>query len=233
MYKKLMIAAACCASFAAQGATVSGPVPYLKASDSPVAGPFVYSHLETFEDNQLNTTGVAASAGAVLGPAATALVDSVDADDGSVDGSGSTGHSYYSNGASAITFSFSAAALGSLPTVVGLAFTDVGVLTIAGIGCCKSDASFEAFDELGASLGVVTIGGFGDGAVDGGTAEDRFVAVRHAGGISSIRVGFANSVDWEVDHLFYARDTAGVAEPATLALAGLGLLAAGARRRRR
>ncbi|HRD98876.1 MAG TPA: hypothetical protein PLA97_21065, partial [Rubrivivax sp.] len=212
MYKKLIIATALCASFAAQGATVSGPVPYLKASDIPVAGPFVFSHLETFEDKLLNTTGVAALGGTVLGPGAA--TDSVDADDGSVDGSGSTGHSYYSGGANLITFSFSAAALGSLPTVAGLAFTDVGVLTIAGIGCCKSDASFEAFDELGASLGVITIGGFGDGAVDGGTAEDRFVAVRHAGGISSIRVGFANSVDWEVDHLFYARDAAGVPEPA-------------------
>lgn len=229
MYKKLMIAAALCASFAAQGAAVSGPVPYLQASDNPVSGPFVFSHLETFEDKLLNTSGVTALGGTVLGPGAS--TDSVDADDGSVDGSGSAGHSYYSSGANFITFSFSAAALGSLPTVVGLAFTDVGVLD--GLPCCKSDASFEAFDELGASLGMFKIGDFGDGFVNGSTAEDRFVAVRHAGGISGFKVGFANSTDWEVDHLFYARDAAGVPEPATLALAGLGLLAAGARRRRR
>lgn len=231
MYRKLIIAAAFCASFAAQGATVSGPVPYLQVSDNPVSGPFVFSHLETFEDKLLNTSGVAALGGTVLGPGAS--TDSVDADDGSVDGSGSAGHSYYSDGANFITFNFSAAALGSLPTVVGLAFTDVGQLTTVGIPCCRSDASFEAFDELGASLGMFTIDPFGDGTVDGSTAEDRFVAVRHAGGISSIKVGFANSTDWEVDHLFYARDAAGVPEPTTLALAGLGLLAAGAWRRRR
>jgi hypothetical protein len=230
MYKKLIIAVACCASFAAQGATVFGPVPYLKATDNPVLGSFVFSHLETFEDNLLNTSGVTALGGIVLGPGAS--TDSVDADDGSVDGSGSAGHSYYSSGSNFITFSFSAAALGSLPTVVGLAFTDVGVLTTAVNSCCKSDASFEAFDELGVSLGQFKIDDFGDGVVNGLTAEDRFVAVRHAGGISSFKVGFANSVDWEVDHLFYARDAAGVPEPATLALAGLGLLAAGAWRRR-
>ncbi len=233
MFRKLMITAAFCTSLAAQGATVFGPVPYVKALDNPVSGPFVYSHLETFEDNLLNTSGVTASAGAVLGPAATALVDSVDADDGSIDGSGSAGHSYYSNTANFITFSFSAAALGSLPTVVGLAFTDVGQLTTVGIPCCRSDASFEAFDELGASLGMFKIANFGDGFVNGSTAEDRFVAVRHAGGISSFKVGFADSTDWEVDHLFYARDAAGVPEPTTLALAALGLLAAGAQRRRR
>ncbi len=36
MFRKLMIAAAFCASLAAQGAAVSGPVPYVKASDNPV-----------------------------------------------------------------------------------------------------------------------------------------------------------------------------------------------------
>ncbi len=80
---------------------------------------------------------------------------------------------------------------------------------------------------------MVSIAGFGDGAVDGATAEVRFVAMRHAGGISRITVGLANSTDWEVDHLFYACDAVGIPEPASLALAGLGLLAAGVRRRRR
>lgn len=231
---RLIVGALLCAGLAAQAATVYGPVAYTSAAANPVAGVFSYGHLETFEDGLLNTPGVTASGGVPLSTASTSLVDSVDADDGSIDGNGSAGHSYYSNGLNFITFTFSAASLGgSLPSVVGLAFTDVGVLQVAGIPSGVADATFEAFDDLGNSLGAVTLSQFGDGAVNGATAEDRFLAIRNPGGISRLTVGFATSGDWEVDHLFYALDATAVPEPASLALFGLGLGATWAARRRR
>ena len=228
MVARLFLCAALCAGFAVQAATVYGPVPYTSAADNPVGGVFSYSHLENFEDRQLNTPGVSASGGVAISASGRAIVDSVDGDDGSIDGSGANGHSYFSNRLTSITFTFSAAGLGgSLPSVVGLAFTDVGGLRSSAI-CCFADANFEAFDGTGASLGVVTLAQFGDGAATSGTAEDRFVAVRHAGGISMLTVGFTDSSDWEVDHLFYALDatTSAVPEPGSLCATRL------ARRRR-
>src|SRR5712671_4165784 len=72
-----------------------GPTPYLSSDDSPFSGPGYSMYLETFEDGFLNTPGVSASGGiAITGQ----FVDSVDADDGVIDGNGSIhGHSWYSN----------------------------------------------------------------------------------------------------------------------------------------
>jgi hypothetical protein len=73
-----------------------GPSAYPSFADSPFNGmTFTYFHLETFEDGLLNTTGVAASAGTVIGPGGA--VDSVDADDGTIDGSGSNGRSLFAS----------------------------------------------------------------------------------------------------------------------------------------
>src|SRR5947209_14406694 len=68
--------------------TFIGPLPYLSKNDSP----FITSinagttFLETFESGALATPGVTASTGAVVGP--SGITDSVDADDGIIDGSG-------------------------------------------------------------------------------------------------------------------------------------------------
>src|SRR5262249_46333799 len=67
------------------GAMLVGPSPYLKQADSPFV-PGGTFQVETFEDNALNTTGVVASTGSVAGP--SGITDSVDADDGTIDGSG-------------------------------------------------------------------------------------------------------------------------------------------------
>src|SRR4051812_7742213 len=94
-----------------------GPTPYLSRNDSP----FISSinagttFLETFEAGALTVPGVTPSVGAVIGPGG--LTDSVDADDGTIDGSGTNGHSFFSiDGATGITFTFNAAVLGHLPT---------------------------------------------------------------------------------------------------------------------
>ena len=113
-------------------ATLYGPTPYLRASDSPFAGgSFSYFHLEDFEDGAMNTPGLSANAGIVLAPGIN--TDSVDGDDGVVDGFGQNGHSWFSNASTtSFTFTFNAAILGSLPTHAGLVWTDVGA-TLNGI----------------------------------------------------------------------------------------------------
>src|SRR5262245_24436385 len=105
-----------------------GPTPYLSAANSPFAGGnFTYFYLENFEDGSLNTPGVTASGTwSVFGPGQ--VTDSVDADDGVIDGSGTGGHSYLSNFQNtSLTFTFNAGALGGhLPTDAGIVWTDVG-----------------------------------------------------------------------------------------------------------
>jgi hypothetical protein len=214
--KVLLIALMVTGSFAANAAMI-GPTPYLSSADSPFAAtPFSYLHLENFEDSSLNTPGVTASAGMVLPPAA--LTDSVDADDGSLDGSGSAGHTWYSNGSSSLTFTFSAALLGTLPTHAGLVWTDVG---FASAQDGFDNVTFEAFDAANNSLGIISSSAVGDGLFGGQTAEDRFFGVTSASGIGSIRITSRSSTDWEIDHLQYGLASAApgaVPEPGTLAL---------------
>ncbi|MEO8037426.1 MAG: PEP-CTERM sorting domain-containing protein [Betaproteobacteria bacterium] len=216
------------AALPAAQAAYLGPTPYLSFADSPFNGQPMFSwfHLEDFEDGALNTPGVSASAGGVLGPGA--LTDSVDGDDGAIDGAGTAGHSWFSNGsASSMTFTFSAAVLGALPTHVGIVWTDVGVVAPTnGFG----PVTFEAFDATNASLGVMGPFAFGDGSAAGATAEDRFLGATDPGGISAVRITTTNSTDWEVDHLQYG--LAPIPEPSAWMLLGAGLAGLCAQRRR-
>lgn len=152
-----------------------------------------------------------------------AIHDSVDADDGSIDGSGLGGDSYFSgSGDTGITFTFNAGALGGLPDAVGIVWTD-GAGTI----------SFEAFDASNLSLGILT-GNHADGSFSGTTAEDRFYGAANSGGISRIHISNSGG-GIEVDHLQYGLRGAvvSVPEPAALALFGIGLIGLGAMRRRK
>jgi hypothetical protein len=214
-----------------------GPVPYLSFADSPFkGGSFSWFYLEDFEDGLLNTPGVAVSPSTVA-IAVGGFTDSVDGDDGVVDGSGSNGHSLWSNFATSVFgFDFSAAALGNLPTHVGLVWTDAGNVTVGSYGVAA--VTFEAFDENGVSLGISAPVVLGDGAISGQTAEDRFFGAINDGGISRIEMRSPGTNDWEVDHLQYglasqlAPQAEPVPEPATfgLLLTGLGLAV---RKRRR
>ena len=192
-----------------------GPTAYSNPADSPFnSSSYTYFFLETFEDG-LNTPGVTASGGLVIGW--DPFVDSADADDGILDGMGGAGgHSWYSNGAHELTFTFNPVALAGLPTDVGIVWTDIGYNAPTPYW---GPVSFEAFGFDGTSLGVLGAVLFGDGFDTGQTAEDRFFGVSDARGISAIRVA-TNNGDWEVDHLQYGAQP--VPEPATLLLVGMG-----------
>ncbi|HET6463071.1 MAG TPA: FlgD immunoglobulin-like domain containing protein [Candidatus Krumholzibacteria bacterium] len=178
-----------------------GPQPYNSVLDSPFHYlPHSYFYLEDFEDNALNTPGITSSAGLVFGNGSS--TDSVDGDDGSINGSGGNGHSYWSSySPNAFTFTFNAGALGSLPTMAGLVWTDVGQVSsgTAGFG----DVMFQAWDQNGVLLGTMGPFAVGDGSLNGETAEDRFFGVEYDGGISKIKMWMTNSVDFEVDHVQY------------------------------
>jgi len=179
--------------------TLLGPTPYVCFSDSPFSGLSLgYFHLETFEDHLLNVPGVSADHGGVtsvvFGPA---IHDSVDCDDGHIDGSGLNGDSFFVAGAD-VRFTFSAAVLGSLPTHAGIVWTDGGG---------GATITFEAYNATGQSLGTV-VGHHADNAVNGTTAEDRFYGVVYSQGISAIRIRH-NSGGLEVDHLQYGGGESG------------------------
>lgn len=200
------------------GATTLGPTPYLSFSDSPFAPlTFQQFHLENLEDGSLNTLGLSASTGTVLAPGA--LTDSVDGDDGAIDGLGTAGHSWFSNFATnSIVFTFDPLALGGLPTHVGIVWTDVGI-TDDAIGV--ADVIFEVFGPGGVSIATVGPDFLGDGSSSGQTAEDRFYGAIDLDGIEAISITIPSSTDWEVDHIQYGI----IPEPLTALLLVAGALA--------
>ncbi len=172
--------------------TLLGPTPYLSRADSPFAGT-AGLQLEDFEDGLFNTVGVSADRGGVTsvvyGPSSH---DSVDADDGVIDGWGLNGDSYFAYlGSAGITFTFDAAILGSLPTRVGIVWTDGGGQT-----------TFEAFDPSGALLGTIGPVSIATAGFGGQTDEDRFFGITHSAGIQAIKIR-NSSGGIEVDHLQY------------------------------
>jgi hypothetical protein len=214
MMKTLAILAFSAAAGAALAQTFVGPTPYLQASDSPWAGlSFDYFHLDDFEDQALNTPGATMTAGIITSTSFGAgLIDSVDGDDGSIDGIGA-GESIFLNGV--IRIEFDEAVLGALPTHAGIVWTDGN---IGGV--------FEAFDRNGVSLGTVS-GTHATGGFNRQTDEDRFYGVEFLGGISAITIA-SGSGAVEADHLQYGA----VPEPGIMAAVGLGAAALLRRRRK-
>jgi hypothetical protein len=176
-----------------------GPLPYLSLADSPFTGLDFdgYFHVEDWEDGTLDIPGVTPNSTSLASSAGAGLVDSVDGDDGKVDGScvaephcdtlfSSTG---------TLEFVFDATALGGLPTHVGAVWTD------GSFGC---DAIFVAYDADDILIDTITATAIGDADNSGATSEDRFFGVVHAAGVKRITVQ-SSSGGVEVDHLQIGR----------------------------
>ena len=189
--------------------------PYLSADDSPfdLFGKGSDFLLEDFEDGLLNTLGLLAFGGEVRFP--SNFTDSVDFDDGVLDGFGTDGHDYWSffgsNEDTFARFEFDAKALGALPHAVGIVWTDgnVDAVTI-----------FEVFGPDGRSLGMMKFTSLDDGRGQGQTAEDRFMGAIYEGGISAIEVR-ADLGRIELDHVQYGDLVPAPGAVALLSLAGL------------
>ncbi|MDX2132835.1 MAG: hypothetical protein SFY69_12365 [Planctomycetota bacterium] len=203
--KCVILAGAVCGLAGTAMAGMVGPSLYSSVASSPLTqiGPQVY--VENFEDGQLNTPGVTASTGQVL--TGSFWVDSVDGDDGFVDGTCAGGHSWFvANGATGVSFTFSPIFGGALPNWAGIVWTDG-----------HNPIFFEAFDANGVSLGVVE-GAHADELFTGSTEEDHFYGAYYESGISRITIrGTMGGL--ELDHLQYGFQP--VPTPGALALLGL------------
>ena len=143
---------------------------------------------ETFEDSLVNVPGLTMTGGSIVGPGGQ--TDSVDADDGNVDGTGIAGHSYRANLNSPITISISTNALLGLPERLAFAWTD---------GPHNSSLTLTVTTGTGGTF-VRTIGPLGDSTSTGSTAEDRLVAVTASDGIAQVVIASGGAA-FEIDHV--------------------------------
>jgi hypothetical protein len=205
--------------------------PYTSSASSPFASlTFDTFQLEDFEDGLLNTPGLSINsnfAGDSLGVSAPGFfTDSVDGDNGPIDGLGRSGRSYASlinasNGAAGFTLTFAPDGQGRLPTHVGLVWTD-------GTGGIEWFARF--FDAQGGLLGTASAV-IGDGGVfSGETGEDRFFGAAFLQGIARVTIFAPQSTNsLEIDHVQFGV----IPTPGAVGLLGLAGLAAASRRTRR
>lgn len=189
---------------------------YLSANNSPYSGGNV--QLESFEDGLLNLAGVTASNGFVKGPGGS--TDSVDGDDGSINGTGQQGHSFSSGSSKSITFNFTNN--NSLPSMAGLVWTD---------GKHDSVIKFRAWDKDGNLIGKIKVN-LGDLVRNGTAAEDRYLGLVSDNGISKIRIA-SNYAGFEIDHLQFGYGFAVVPVPPALTMGLAGLAGLGLMNRRR
>jgi hypothetical protein len=173
----------------AANATLIGPIPYRCFADYPsVRAAFSAFPLEDFESDVLGESRIAvmpASWGDGTKIGAAAMESSL-----------ATGDTWFASSDASITFTFSTALLGSLPTDAGLLWTDIG---LANVRSGLDSVLFEAFDASHNLLGVIGPSSLGDGLFAGQTAEDRFFGVTSPGGIASIRITSLSSTERDMD----------------------------------
>ncbi|MFC1757669.1 PEP-CTERM sorting domain-containing protein [Planctomycetota bacterium] len=204
-----------------------GPTHYTSEADVPsdfFSDTCVGDHvmgLETFEDNSL-ADFLSIDNGGILLPNATSgtpssVTDSVDGDDGSIDGNGNGGHSWFYGPGTTVTITFD-----EVVTAAGVVWTD---------GPSFADVLFEAFDGDGISLGTIGPADIADAFYTGQTGEDHFFGIKDDGGIGSIALSVTSGSGIELDHITWELCT--VPEPSAMALlvGAIGLV--GIRRRRK
>lgn len=178
-------------------------------------------HIEDFEDNSIDP--FLDISGNILPPffgtGADNLTDSIDGDDGTLDGNGNAGYSLFNSNRS-ITITFE-----SPVTNAGLVWTD-GDPNSAGV-------TLEAFDDEGMSLGIKDYMDLADDSFTGETAEDRFIGATDMSGIKSLIVSnLPDGNGIEIDHVHWQDCSVAIPEPAAFAMLLFGLLGIGGFRRR-
>ncbi|MCC6686447.1 MAG: PEP-CTERM sorting domain-containing protein [Fimbriimonadaceae bacterium] len=203
-----LIAVGMAVSTGAFAQTFYGPTPYLQHSDSPWFG-MAGLQLEDAEDGSFDIVGASCDYLALSSNFVEGLIDSVDIDDGILNGTGQqgpagVGDAFWGVNSMSIFFGINNVAL---PTHAGFVWTDG-----------DNPIAFEAFDANGVSLGTLN-GQHADNNYLGATDEDRFYGVSYAGGISRITITNLNGI--EIDHIQVAG--AAVPEPATMIGLGIAL----------
>ena len=197
-------------SFTTRGAEVTPLVaellpviPYTSVGDSPLSiangGPFDVDgpefFLEDAESGVIDLPRLMSKEAVPAGPGPS--TDSVDADDGAIDGSGAGGTSI--SVPSDVVLRFDRIALdGDLPTHVGFVWT--GPERIDG----PITVQIEAFDAAGATVASSDPISMAPSGIEGDTAEDRFFGASFDGGIAALRIFQLNGGDsMEIDHVQY------------------------------
>lgn len=217
----------------ASAATTSyGPTAYLQHGDTPAgfACDQCVLTIEDFEDNSLDPF-LNIPNGEILPPNAmsglpSSVTDSVDGDDGSVDGNGNGGYSWFSGASgpddNVITINFAEDVKSA-----GLVFTDGD--------SSSTNIKLEAFDDMGMLLATIDAGDLADGTFTGETAEDRFLGFQDTDGrIASLTLTMDLGLGIEIDHIHYQQYSTCIPEPASMGMIMMGMFGlAGLRRRRR
>lgn len=197
------------------------PTPYLRIEDSPfdLSGLGSTMFLDDFEDGTLDGPIISPDT-RIRGPGP--LTDSVDADDGIVDGQGNGGHSLETTRYIVHpTFPW------TYRTFVDIIFTDIDHRPNA-FGFVWTDAFYQSSVELqlvgtnGTNIGICSYGSLMDGANTGETAEDVFIGVIADQPIGHITV-FGESVGFqpeservELDHIQFGQQV--IPEPSAFTI---------------
>jgi hypothetical protein len=205
-------------------ATTGIQSPYLSTADSPLVIASPGYKLEDFEPS----TPTLPLLGVNLTTLHGSSVDpglSVDADDGSIDGSGAAGNSLTVTtqaGTTGATFTFNNITLGGYPKSAGVAVTAAGAFPLL----------FTVFDTSNAVSGTYTIPSI---STSSPTSDDFLFWASDAAGISAISVSSSNATfHLHLDHLqLDTVNTISVPEPATSACAIVGAAILLTARRRR
>jgi hypothetical protein len=205
--------------------TTFGPSAYLQTGDTP-SGFFCAECVGWIEDFELGTVDpfLTIDNGAILDPNSfsglmNSVTDSVDGDDGSVDGQGNDGFSYFAD-SNSISISFARTVKNA-----GLVFTDGDRIS--------TNIRLEAFDMGGNSLAAIDAGDLADDFFTGETAEDTFLGFQNTdGNIASITLTMTGGSGIEIDHVHW-QEACAIPEPATGALALFAILGVAGLRKRR
>lgn len=176
-----------------------GPIlaePYLCDTTGPFAGVQFdsYFYFDDFDDKVIDLPGLTSSSQAFSDSSGAALVDSVDCDDGVVDGK-CTGCNALFASTGSLELTFDAQVLGDLPTHVGMVWTD---------GSYNATVTLTAYDASDAVIYLETAEGIGDNSNYGETDEDRFFGVVSSGGVQRVTISNPGG-GIEIDHLQYGR----------------------------